>query len=98
MRTYRPDPVTFRLSVPPSPVVGEEIVVQFVPSLEVWIWYALAYAASQVSVTLLRLYDWPRSTCSHCGSLNALDHRVPGRPSVAADAGVPAFSVEDAVV
>jgi hypothetical protein len=33
----------------------------------------------------------------HCGSLNALDHRVPGLLSYAADAGVPAFSVDEAV-
>jgi len=43
--------------------------------------------------------DWddPRSTSSHCGSLNALDHRVPVLPSTAAEAGNEAFSVEDAV-
>jgi hypothetical protein len=40
----------------------------------------------------------PRSTCSHCGSLKALDHRVPVLPSVAAEAAVPAFSTDDAVV
>ena len=39
----------------------------------------------------------PRSTCSHCGSLNALDQRVPVLPSTASAAGVPAFSVEEAV-
>ena len=39
----------------------------------------------------------PRSTCSHCGSLKALDQRVPVFPSTAAAAGVLAFSVEDAV-
>src|SRR4051812_45876020 len=40
----------------------------------------------------------PRSTCSHCGSLKALDQRVAGSPSTAADAGVFwAFSVLDAV-
>jgi hypothetical protein len=39
----------------------------------------------------------PRSTCSHCGSLNALDQRVPVLPSTAAEAGVPAFSVDEAV-
>src|SRR3954471_15380866 len=74
------------------------MVVQLVPSGEVWIWYALPYAASQFSVTLVRLYDCPRSTCSHCGSLKALDQRVLRLPSVAAEAGVPAFSVDDAVV
>src|ERR1700733_1396785 len=44
------------------------------------------------------LWDEPRSTSSHCGSENALDHRVPVFPSVASAAGVPAFSVEEAVV
>src|SRR6266566_1008609 len=39
----------------------------------------------------------PRSTCSHCGSLAALDQRVPALPSTAAVAGVPAFSVDEAV-
>jgi len=41
--------------------------------------------------------DAPRSTCSHCGSPNWLDHRVPALPSKAADAGRPAFSTDDAV-
>jgi hypothetical protein len=44
------------------------------------------------------LCEEPRSTSSHCGSENALDQRVPVFPSVAADAGVPAFSVLEAVV
>src|SRR3954447_1855794 len=39
----------------------------------------------------------PRSTCSHCGSLQALAQRVPASPSTAADAGVPAPSLLDAV-
>lgn len=39
----------------------------------------------------------PRSTWSHCGSLNALAQRVPVLPSTAAAAGVPAFSVDEAV-
>src|SRR3954462_15027742 len=39
----------------------------------------------------------PRSTCSHCGSLKALDHRVPVLPSTAADAGKAELSVDDAV-
>ena len=39
----------------------------------------------------------PRSTWSHWGSEAALDQRVPALPSKAAEAGVPAFSVEDAV-
>jgi hypothetical protein len=39
----------------------------------------------------------PRSTSSHCGSVAALAQRVPVLPSKAADAGVPAFSVEEVV-
>jgi hypothetical protein len=39
----------------------------------------------------------PRSTWIHWGSVNALDQRVPVLPSTAAEAGVPAFSVEEAV-
>src|ERR1700731_4388454 len=39
----------------------------------------------------------PRSTSSHCGSENADDQRVPVLPSTASAAGVPAFSVDDAV-
>src|SRR5215472_15731020 len=43
--------------------------------------------------------DWlePRSTSSHCGSENALDHRVPVLPSTALDAGKPEFSSDEAV-
>src|ERR1035437_5667900 len=69
--------------------------VQVDPSGEVWIWNAVAYAVSQFSVTWQ--IDWvePRSTCSHCGSLKALDQRVPRLPSTAAEAGGPAFSGED---
>ena len=39
----------------------------------------------------------PRSTWIHCGSLNALDQRVPALPSTAFAAAVPAFSVDEAV-
>src|SRR5580704_643036 len=39
----------------------------------------------------------PRSTSSHCGSANALDHRVPVLPSTAAEAGNDALSTDDAV-
>ena len=39
----------------------------------------------------------PRSTRTHCGSLNALDHRVPVLPSNALAAGKEPFSVDDAV-
>ena len=38
----------------------------------------------------------PRSTRTHCGSLNALDHRVPPLPSTAALAGNVPFSSDDA--
>ena len=61
--------------------------VQFVPSAEVWIWNAVAYAASQFRVTWAIEAVAPRSTCSHCGSENALDQRVPVLPSTASDAG-----------
>src|ERR1700746_301532 len=97
MRMYRPVPVTFRVCVPPVPVVVEKIVVQFVASFEVWIWNAVAYAVSQSSVTWQMLVVEPRSTCSHCGSEDALDQRVPVLPSTAAEAGKLAFSVDDAV-
>src|SRR4029079_14260718 len=82
---------------PPVPVVVEKIVVQFVASLDVWIWTDLPYAAYQLSTTWQ--IDWvePRSTCSHCGSAKALDQRVRVLPSTATEAGVPAFSVEEAV-
>jgi len=72
-------------------------VVQFVPSGETWIWNAVAYAASQSRVTSQIVWLEPRSTCSHCGSENALDQRVPVLPSTAADAGNEAFSSDDAV-
>jgi hypothetical protein len=72
-------------------------VVQVEALADVWIWNDLAYAASQFSETELIVAVAPRSTCSHCGSLNALDHRVPVLPSTAALAGVPAFSLLDAV-
>ncbi len=39
----------------------------------------------------------PRSTWSHCGSLNALAHRVPALPSTAPAAGKAALSDEEAV-
>ncbi len=39
----------------------------------------------------------PRSTSSHCGSEAALDQRVAVLPSTASAAGVPPFSVDEAV-
>ena len=50
-----------------------------------------------MSTTWLIVAVAPRSTWIHCGSAAALDHRVPALPSTAAEAGVPAFSVDDAV-
>src|SRR6266568_5001327 len=73
------------------------MVVQLVPSVDVWTWNAVAYAASQVKTTLLMAWVAPRSTCSHCGSLKALDQRVVRFPSTALDAGYPAPSSDDAV-
>src|SRR6266851_2825942 len=97
MRTYRPVPETVSVWMPPVPVVVEKIVVQFVPSGDVWIWNAVAYAASHCSTTWVIEALAPRSTCSHCGSENALDQRVFGFPSTALAAGNVAFSVDDAV-
>jgi hypothetical protein len=95
---YRPLPDTLSVWVPPVPVVVEKIVVQVELSFEVWIWNAVAYAASHAKATWHTDETEPRSTSSHCGSENALDHRVPVFPSVAFDAGNDAFSREDAVV
>src|SRR5260370_1390406 len=97
MRTYRPVPETVRAWMPPVPVVVEKIEVQFTASGEVWIWNALPYAVSQFSVTRQIAWLDPRSTWSHCGSLKALDQRVPVLPSNAVDAGNEAFSSDDAV-
>jgi hypothetical protein len=57
----------------------------------------VAYAASQTRITWSIVAVVPRSTWSHCGSLNWLDHRVPALPSTALAAGVPPFSTEEAV-
>src|ERR687895_2090771 len=73
------------------------MLVHDVPLPEVWSWKARPYAASQRSTIWLMAAVTPRSTWSHCGSLNVLDQRVPVLPSTAADAGVPAFSTDDAV-
>src|ERR1700750_2079145 len=97
MRTYRPVPVTVRVSVPPVPVVVWAIVVHVVPSLEVWIWYALPYALSHWSTTWLIVAVAPRSTWIHCGSLNWLDHRVVVSPSTALEAAQASPSVDEAV-
>src|ERR1017187_4837599 len=97
MRTYRPVPETVSVWMPPVPVVVEKIAVQVTASGDVWIWKALPYAVSQFSVTWQIVWLAPRSTCRHCGSMKALDQRVPRLPSKAAEAGVPAFSVDEAV-
>src|SRR6478672_2128646 len=74
------------------------MVVQAVPSGEVWIVYALPYAASQVSLTSLIVAVAPRSTRSHCGSEpSLLAHRVLVSPSNAALAGSDEDSTDEAV-
>src|SRR5262245_27669896 len=97
MRTKRPEPVTLIVCTPPAPVVVEKSVVQVLPLADAWIWNARAKAVSQRSTTWVRVALAPRSTWSHWGSLNWLDQRVPLLPSKAADAGVPACSIDDAV-
>ena len=79
------------------PLVTVAAVAQVVPLVDVWTRNALPYAPSHRSVTLQTLCDEPRSTCHHCASANVLDQRVPRLPSTAALAGVPPFSVVDAV-
>src|SRR5204863_8735789 len=88
-----------RSSIAPLPVVVVKMVVHVVPSVDTWIVYALAYAASQVSFTWLTLAVVPRSTCNHCGSTpSLLAQRVPVRlPSNAAPAGNDDDSSEEAV-
>src|SRR5919204_433583 len=73
------------------------MLVHVAASVESWIWNAVAYAASHWMTTWHTGCVEPRSTWIHCGSENALDQRVPALPSTAAEAGVPAFSVEEAV-
>jgi len=98
IRTNRPLPLTLSVWVPPVPVVVEKIVLNGpVAAGAVWSWNAVANAASQVSRTWQTVAVPPRSTCSHCGSLNADDQRVVVLPSKAALAGVPAFSVDEAL-
>src|ERR1700743_822933 len=73
IRMKRPVPFTLSVCTPPVPVVVLKMVVQVAPSGEVWIWNALANAASQFSTTWHTVIDEPRSTCNDCGSLKALD-------------------------
>src|SRR5262245_8971416 len=74
------------------------MVVQLEAFAETWIWKDLPYAASQLRTTWLTSAVSPRSIWIHCGSLNALDQRVPLSPSTAAEAGKAAPSLDDAVV
>src|SRR5687768_14354265 len=67
-----------------------------VAEAETWIWNARAYAGSQFRVTPQMFWLLPRSTWIHCGSLNALDQRVPVLPSKAL-AGANAPSCEEAL-
>ena len=71
--------------------------VQLDPFAEVRIENERAYADSQSSTTEVTVALAPRSTCNHCGSLNALDQRVPALPSTAFAAVKAADSVDDAV-
>ena len=73
------------------------MVVQVLPSGEVCSWNARAKAASQLSTTRLTACDAPRSTWIHCGSLKALDQRVPLLPSTAFAGPKLAFSVDELV-
>src|SRR5436305_158244 len=59
--------------------------------------YAVAKAASHwIEKPLIEALA-PRSTCSHCGSLHADDHRVVASPSTAAEAEVDESCAEEAV-
>src|SRR5690242_20093485 len=98
MRTNRPLAETVTVWVPSAPLVTGVASVQALPSADTWILKVAARAVSQCIEICVMAWVEPRSTCSHCGSANADDHRVPSSPSVAELAGVPAFSVDDAVV
>src|SRR5690242_9140288 len=73
------------------------MLVQALPSGEVWIWKDRPYAASQLRVICVTVAVAPRSTWIHCGSEKADAQRVPALPSTAALAGKVAFSVDEAV-
>src|SRR5258705_290613 len=83
--------------VPPVPVVVEYTVVQALALADSWTWNAVAQAASHCRTTWVIVGVAPRSTWIHCGSLKALDQRVPALPSTAAPAGKAAFSLDEAV-
>jgi hypothetical protein len=84
--------------LPSAPLVTGDASVHVVPSFEIWILKVAARAVSQWRSTPQTCCAEPRSTCTHCGSEAAELQRVPSLPSVAAVAGVPAFSVDEAVV
>src|SRR6185295_1944206 len=85
MRTNRPWTVgKLTVSTPPCPAVTLAATLQLCASLENWIWYCVANAASQYSTTVLNGFTLPRSTWSHDGSTPPADaHRVVRSPSVA---------------
>src|SRR5678816_2800143 len=85
MRTNRPETVgKLTVSTPPCPVVLEAATLQVCASLENWIWYCAANAASHDSTTVLNGFTAPRSTWSHDGSTPPAEaHRVVRSPSVA---------------
>src|SRR6185437_13829365 len=94
----RPVALSETVCVPSIPLVTGVASVHALPSVDTWILKVAARAVSQCSSAPQICCDEPRSTCSHCGSANADDQRVPSLPSVAEVAGVPAFSADEAVV
>ncbi|BCB79443.1 hypothetical protein Pflav_058530 [Phytohabitans flavus] len=80
-------PETAIVWTPPVPAVVVCTVVQVVAFVETWMVNAREYAPSQLSTTRVSGTAAPRSTWIHCGSLNALDQRVPVLPSNAAETG-----------
>src|SRR3954453_21027876 len=71
--------------------------VQLVPLSEVWMWYALAYAFSQLSLTRSRTWAAPRSIRSHWVPAPAtLAHRLLVLPSTALSAVSDELSTDEA--
>jgi hypothetical protein len=84
--------------LPPSPAVSFASRVHVVPSAEISMRYAVAYAASHASSTLETVALRPRSTRIHCGSLpSALAQRVEASPSNALAGARVESSFEEAV-
>ena len=83
------------VSIPPLFPVTSFAVVQFFPSVDVWILYDSPYAASQLSTTLLTAYVFPKSTAIHASSAKFDDHLVPSSPSNAFAAAIASVSVPD---